>query len=180
MTVYINGVSKGVMPDDMLLGNQDGVFGRAYFDGEWIVLWQPVLSSGQSKLRTLKTWGYGTYQWWGKITTPDVNFTQQIGFGGLGETAHAIQVRHNGSNYQFITNDGTNLSTTNLTGQDWTVARKFRIEWAADSCKLFVDDVEEAHHTSYVPSVPLFKVMECSHSMPITSEFYIYTKGLLP
>jgi hypothetical protein len=124
---------------------------------------------------------YGTFVWYGLITTPAANRTQLVGWGEeFGAQFHdAIIIQNNGVNYQLYTSSAGVNTTTNIVGQDWTVERQFQIVWAAGSCALYVNGALVATNNANVPSVRLVKLIEVNHSGGQVANTYVRTRGHL-
>lgn len=121
---------------------------------------------------------YGTWQWIGRITTPAASRLQFVGFGEESPVQYkdSIQIHHNGVNYYLDTYKNNVLTSTILAGQDWTVDRTFKLEWALNFARLSVDGVVVATHITNVPDVPLVIFMEIMHNAAQASHTYVRTK----
>lgn len=122
--------------------------------------------------------GYGTYEWKAKATTPSANRMQYLGFAeeACTQFKDSIFVKVEGTTYVFQTYKANALTGTNLGAQDWTTEKTFKIEWAANLAKLYVNDVLLATHTTNVPDKPLIVFMESSHEGAQATHTYMYGK----
>jgi len=134
--------------------------GLVYYDDPYLVI--RVMTDPNHYISWLaygKTFGYGSYEWKGKVANA-VNYTTL--FLGLFEHRHgwanegAIFLKCADGTWSFQTykTDGTQESTT-ITGVDFTIERTFRVEWVASSVKLYIDDVLKATHSTAVPQVEM-------------------------
>jgi len=137
-------------------------FSMAYWDGTyWVCRNWDKLGSVSSVLWVNKTYGYGTYQWKGKITMPSnagfifMGFEKSHGFAADGLIAFVV---YSGPSYRTQTVLGVNIEENILAGQDWTVERTFRIEWSATQVVFKVDGATVATHTTVIPpeNIPFF------------------------
>jgi len=132
-----------------------------WYDGTYFVLRCHTHTDGYTHYGSIlvmgQQFGYGTYEWYGKVA--NVSALSDIYVGGF-ERKHGfaeyglIAVMYKGGvGYQFRTmDDAGNIEDTVLGADDWTSEKKFTVEWTVSSVKLWVDDVLKATHTTRVPT----------------------------
>jgi len=113
----------------------------------------PPLGHQHCSWVTLADYAFGTYEWKGKILGCDHGEEYPGGF----EHHHGwpleglITFIYVEGVYKSWTSWAGTQTLTTLAGQDWTVERTFKVVWAADSVKFYVDGVLVATHTTNVP-----------------------------
>ncbi|UCE43724.1 MAG: hypothetical protein JSV57_05065 [Candidatus Bathyarchaeota archaeon] len=148
--------------------------GLIYYDDPYIIC--RVMNTSTNVYASWLGWGrlygFGVYEWKGKIENPGANrviipggFERHHGWA-LEGTIHPYNT---GGIYKFRTcrEDGV-MEQTNLTGQDWTVETTFKIEWTSNHVRFFVDGTLEATHTLAVPQsqMQLFAEAGVAGSLP--------------
>jgi len=103
--------------------------------------------------------GFGTYQWKGKISN-DSNANLMYFVGGL-EWHHGrmgdgiICFYFNGTHYKIVNTYNMLDTETVLTGQDWKIERTFKIEWSSTQVKFYIDGTLKATHSTNIPQYPM-------------------------
>ena len=113
---------------------------------------------------TQKQYGpYGTFEWYGYINGTDkgeeyFGFEHHHGYPHEG-IATFIQLNGNYFCWNSDGSEGSGESSTTITGpiatQDWSTEKKFKIVWAPESVKYYVDDVLICTNTTHVPTIAM-------------------------
>ncbi len=97
---------------------------------------------------------YGTYEWKARIVNPTANRKLYVGLSekapGCYE-AGLIFMQCNAGTYQTESRHEGTSTLTNLTGQDWTVERTFKVAFSSTSIQYYVDGALVATHTTNIP-----------------------------
>jgi len=154
-------------------------------DGYFICRCRANLTDGlnhySSWLIVGKLYGYGTYEWIGKIKNPGSQRRMYLGFEkthGWGDEGLAVFANVLGT-YKTITyDDNGNEETQTLSGQDWTSDTIFKIEWTATYVKFYIDDILKTTHSTRVPTGPAHFLLEigANHTPAPTTEPFCYVK----
>jgi len=126
-----------------------------YYDGANIVCHMKVATDRFSKFTTYKRYPvYGTYRWRGRISGLHLESWKYPGsFEALPFDGSYIQFLARDT-YRFGTHDDVASEWTDLTGQDWTVEREFKVVWDATKVEAYIDGALVATHTTRVPPDP--------------------------
>ncbi|MEM2849043.1 MAG: hypothetical protein QXI36_02065 [Candidatus Bathyarchaeia archaeon] len=106
---------------------------------------------------TLKEYGYGTYQWIAKVggTTWGeeyaCGFEHHHGFPLEGLITFLRLYDAGGLKHRCWTSWNGNQQTTDLTEENWTTERTFKIEWTSTYVKFYINNVLKATHSTVVP-----------------------------
>lgn len=100
--------------------------------------------------------GYGVYEWKGKITGASAGSNRYVGWGFhqyYREHIGGMEVYYDGilNKWYLWSSDGVQEANV-ITGIDWTVEHTFRLDWTAQSVKLYIDDVLKATNSMHPPS----------------------------
>lgn len=159
-----------------------------YYDAPWFIVRSHVPGAANltnhfgSWITMGMNFTYGKYEWKGLITNPAARIVHYMGFEkhhGWGNEGMIIAACQEGT-YSFRTyNDTGGLETTNLGGEDWTSEKTFMVNWTANYCEFYVDDVLKANHTK-VPTAPIFHFLGevgTYHSPMPAVEGFVYVKN---
>lgn len=182
-TVYGISIDYNDEKADKMIG--EGLYARAYvggayYDGTYYCVACKQTGNKVSEITTWEQYGYGTYEWYALMEGESIYKQMYLGFGEefSGQSYDRIFVYYDRGTYKFSTGKGGNYVYTELKNMGWTEETKFKVDWQENSCKLFVDDIEVAHHTKYVPDCKMVKFIEVLHFSGATTKGYVKARGL--
>jgi hypothetical protein len=146
-----------------------------YKDGEYLVL------RGRKNLTdtldhyadavVMKQYSYGTYVWAAKVANPVARSSAVVGgfqkHFSFGPEGQIIVLQDEGVYYFMTHSEAGEMQLTELTGEDWTTKKIFKLVWTAIDVKLYIDDVLKATHATYTPmSSGMFFCDVCTKNTP--------------
>jgi len=144
-----------------------------WFDGTYFACDCKAAGHWTSWITAQRLFDYGTYEWKGKFEGIGANCELYFGFEyHHGTLADGIIAFANiGGTYRAYTAWGGNSEFTNLPGEDWTAEKTFKVVWDASDVYFYVDDVEKAHHNTWIPQTAMMLFGEAGNRTGARSHF---------
>jgi len=175
--ISLSKLSVDTFPLDMIAGFPNA---RCWYENGYYVVRVIKASGSVIELFTLRRrFGPGKYEAYGKAPASAFDgyntlylfgFERHPGWADEG----IIYFKYGGGSYNVKTAWDGNSTLTDIGTQDWTVDRKFTIDWTLSKVDFYIDDSLIASHTTNIPQGPMALFIEAMSPTNATADAIVY------